>query len=46
MQEASDAMLRSVKRLYEPKRQYRELDDVRTNLSNQLDCCSDKVGVA
>ena len=39
-------MLRSVKRLYEPKHHYRRLDDVRTNLVNQLDCCSDKVGVA
>ena len=46
MQEASEAMLRSVKRLYVPKHQNSQLDDVRANLANQLDCCSDRVGGA
>lgn len=47
MREASEAMLRSVKRcVYEPRHQYNQLDDVRANLADQLDYCSDRVGVA
>lgn len=46
MREASETMLRSVKRLYEPKCHYHQLDDVRANLAEQLDCCSDRVGGA
>ena len=46
MQEASEALLRSVKRLYEPKCHYHQLDDVRANLAEQLDSCGDRVGVA
>lgn len=46
MQEASEVLLRSVKHLYEPRyRDYHLLNDVRANLSDQLDRCNDKVGV-
>lgn len=47
MREASETMLRSVKRFCKPsKSNYHQLDDVRANLAEQLDCCGDKVGVA
>ena len=44
MQEASETLLHSVK-CFEPKCNYHELNDVKTNLAEQLDCCNDKVGV-
>jgi len=53
MQEASETMLRSVNRLYNSRKHsslaaagyhLHQLNEVRTNLADQLDCC--KVGVA
>lgn len=42
MREASEVMLRSVKRFCQPQQHYhQQLDDVRANLADQLDSCSD-----